>query len=178
MAEEAGDYFPTQMTERFERQARTVWLTALFLLLLWPFSMVMAPLLEAFGHEGAAYPIYKFFSFLCHQQYDRSFHLYGYKFAVCARCFGVYFGLFSGMVIYPLVRRLSDTEPPSRVWLALSALPIGIDWTLGIFHIVDNTHASRLITGMILGAACSIYIMPALIEIKRNRFLGGTSHRS
>lgn len=178
MAAEAASYTPNQLTERLARTAKTVWLVALFLILLWPVSMVSAPLLGSFGYEGAANPIYRFFSFLCHQQYERSFHIYGWKFAVCARCFGVYFGLFTGFALYPLFRRLDNIQPPSRKWLALSTLPIGIDWTLGFLHIVENTHASRLITGMILGVACSIYLVPAFIEISRHRILKRLSSTS
>lgn len=169
MAGEAGNYIPKELIERLAKQAKKVWLVALLLVMLWPAVMVAAPILSAFGNQSAAYPIYRFFSFLCHQQSDRSFHLLGYQFAVCARCFGVYFGLFFGFLVYPLLRRLDDIEPPPRFWLILSTIPIGIDWTLGIFHIVENTHASRFITGMILGVACSIYLVPAFIEITRNR---------
>ena len=46
-------------------------------------------------------------------------------------------------------------------------VPIAIDWSLGAFGIWENTHLSRFITGLILGAACAIYIVPALVEIFR-----------
>lgn len=171
MAGTSGSYTPSHLTERLTKQARNVWLVALFLILLWPLSMVLAPLLSAFGIDNVAHPIYSFFSLLCHQQYDRSFHLYGHKLAVCARCFGVYFGLFAGFVLYPMFRRLEQIEPPSRIWLALSAIPIAIDWLLGFLHVLENTHASRFVTGLILGATCSIYLVPAFVEIIRNRTL-------
>ena len=70
---------------------------------------------------------------------DRSFHIDGEKFGVCSRCFGVYFGLFFGFVIYPLWRRIDEIEPISRIWLFLSLIPIGVDWSLTIFGIWENT---------------------------------------
>src|SRR5690348_7013342 len=105
---------------------------------------------------------------MCHQMSDRSFHIEGEKFGVCSRCFGVYFGLFFGLVIYPLWRRVDEVEPISRIWLFLSLVPIGIDWALGVFGIWANTFTSRFFTGLILGVACATFIVPAAVEITRN----------
>jgi uncharacterized membrane protein len=99
---------------------------------------------------------------------DRSFHIEGEKFGVCSRCFGVYFGLLLGFLIYPLWRRIDSIEPISRMWLFLSLVPITIDWSLGFFGIWANTFTSRFITGLILGAACATFIVPAIVEINRN----------
>jgi Predicted membrane protein len=90
------------------------------------------------------------------------------KFGVCSRCFGIYFGLFFGFVIYPLWRRIDEIEPISRIWLFLSLIPIGVDWSLTIFGIWENTFTSRFITGLILGVACATFIVPATVEITRN----------
>jgi len=83
----------------------------------------------------------------------------------------VYFGLLFGFLIYPLWRRIDETEPISRIWLFLSLVPIGIDWTLGVFGIWENNFTSRFVTGMILGTACSTFIVPAIVEIARNMTL-------
>jgi hypothetical protein len=45
--------------------------------------------------------------------------------------------------------------------------PIGIDWSLGALGIWENTHLSRFLTGGLLGAACAVFIIPALVEIFR-----------
>ena len=112
--------------------------------------------------------LYTLFSYMCHQISDRSFHIEGEQFGVCSRCFGVYFGLLAGFLIYPFWRTLDEIEPIPRIWLFLSLVPIGVDWSLGVFGIWENTHFSRLVTGIILGVACSTFIMPALVEIARN----------
>jgi len=50
-------------------------------------------------------------------------------------------------------------------------VPMAVDWSLGVFGIWENTHLSRFMTGLILGAACATFIVPALVEIKRNMTL-------
>ena len=60
-----------------------------------------------------------FFSYICHQQADRSFHVLGEQFAVCSRCFGVYFGLLLGFAVYPLWRNIDDDRAAAAV-LAVS----------------------------------------------------------
>ena len=161
------NYIPQNFTEQFRRQAWKVWTISLFAVFLWVFAIVLAPLAKANGFESLASPIYKFFSFICHQMDWRSFHVENHQFAVCARCFGVYFGLLAGFLVYPLFRKIDEIEPLPRIWLFLAMIPIGVDWSLGAFDIWENTHLSRFITGLILGAACAIYIVPALVEIFR-----------
>jgi uncharacterized membrane protein len=82
--------------------------------------------------------------------------------------FPLYFGLLAGLVVYPVIRGVDNIEPLPRFWLFASMVPIGIDWSLGVFGIWENNHGSRFITGLILGFACAVYIVPALVEIARN----------
>jgi uncharacterized membrane protein len=99
---------------------------------------------------------------------DRSFDVLGEKFGVCSRCFGVYFGIVFGFLIYPFWRRIDDIEPIARIWLFLSLVPIGVDWLLGVTGIWANTFTSRFLTGLLLGTACATFIVPAIVEITRN----------
>ena len=128
-------------------------------------AIIGAPLIQAGGHPAVAFKIYRAFSFACHQLPDRSFHLQGYKFAVCSRCTGIYSGLALATLTYPLLRSLKHTETPSLIWLFLAAAPLAIDWSLGYFSIWQNNHASRFTTGALLGAAAVFYILPGLIEL-------------
>lgn len=145
-----------------------VWVIGLAVVLVWVSLILVAPIAKANGFAAISSPLYQFFSFICHQQPERSFHVEGEQFAVCSRCFGVYLGLLLGFVIYPLWRNISEIEPLPRFWLFLSLIPVTIDWSLTIFGIWENTQLSRLITGLILGVACAIFIVPALVEIARN----------
>jgi uncharacterized membrane protein len=161
-------YIPISLKAVFRTQATHVWLVGCAVTLGWVLLILMAPVAKANGFTGVSSPLYSFFSLMCHQMPDRSFHIDGEKFGVCSRCFGIYFGLFFGFVIYPLWRRIDETEPISRIWLFLSLIPIGVDWSLTIFGIWENTFTSRFITGLILGVACATFIVPATVEISRN----------
>lgn len=134
----------------------------------WVLLIIIAPLAKAIGFLSISSPLYHFFSFICHQISERSFYVAGEPFGVCSRCFGVYFGLLLGFAVYPLWRQVDEIEPLPRFWLLLSLIPISIDWSLTVFGTWENTHLSRLITGLILGFACATFIVPALVEITRN----------
>jgi uncharacterized membrane protein len=166
MAEAAVNYSTIQIREKLRSQALKVWTVTLAITAVWVLIIVSPPLLMNSGFSAA--PIYSFYSYICHQIPERSFHLFGHQFAVCSRCFGVYFGLLAGIATYSLWRPVDSIEPLPRFWLFLSMLPISIDWSLGVFGIWENNHASRFITGTILGVACAVFIMPALVEIVRN----------
>ncbi|HUR97184.1 MAG TPA: DUF2085 domain-containing protein [Pyrinomonadaceae bacterium] len=168
MAEPAANYISLDLHKRFRSQAINVWMVASAVVAIWAAAIVSAPLLLSNGHASASTPIYTFFSYICHQIPERSFSLWGHQLAVCSRCSGVYLGLLGGMLIYPLWRTVDEIEPIPRFWLFLALVPITVDWSLTIFGFWENTHASRLITGLILGAACATFIVPALVEIVRN----------
>jgi uncharacterized membrane protein len=167
MTESAENYVSPYDPGRFRGQAFRVWTVTLAVVAVWVAAIAAAPVsrLNGWGFETS---IYSFFGYICHQLPERSLHLGAEQLAVCSRCFGVYFGLLAGLLVYPLWRSIDDIEPLPRIWLILSMVPIAVDWSLTFFGIWENTHLSRLITGLILGVACATYIVPALVEIKRN----------
>lgn len=168
MTESSENYIPQNIAAMMRKQAIRVWMIGLVVVFVWVSFILIAPLAKANGFINISSPLYHFFSFICHQISERSFHVEGEQFGVCSRCFGVYLGLLSGFAIYPLWRNIDDIEPLPRFWLFLSLIPISVDWSLTIFGIWENTHLSRLITGLILGFACATFIVPALVEITRN----------
>jgi uncharacterized membrane protein len=167
MTEPAESYLPIDITRHFRAQAFRVWGVTVAIVAAWVFAVVFAPIARDLD-LGIASRIYSFFSYICHQLPERSLHYDGHPLAVCSRCFGVYFGLLAGLIVYPLWRRIDEIEPLPRIWLFLSLIPIGIDWSLTMFGVWENTHFSRFITGLILGVACATYIVPAVVEISRN----------
>jgi uncharacterized membrane protein len=169
MTEPAENYIGIAFARK---QAFNVWSVALAVVVVWVLLIVMPPVFAAYGQTSVSSSLYLFFSNLCHQMPDRSFHIMEHQLAVCSRCFGVYFGLVLGLAVYPLWRRVENIDPLPRIWLFASMVPIGIDWSLGMLDIWQNNHASRFITGLILGVGCSTYIMPALVEIVRNLSVG------
>lgn len=167
----AEDYVPAVVSARFRRRALRVWFIAAAVVLIWVMLILLAPAVRAGGAENFASPLYTFFNYICHQMPERSLFVFGEPFGVCSRCFGVYFGLLAGILAYPLWHPIDDIEPLSRVWLILSLIPIGVDWSLTFFGIWENTDLSRFISGGILGFACAAFIVPALIEIARNSMI-------
>lgn len=165
MSQPIENYVSQSFLPLMRKQAWKVWSVSLLFVFAWNFLILLAPLAEMNGIESVSAPLYKFFGYICHQIDARSFHLHEHPLAVCSRCFGVYFGLFLGFVIYPLFRRIEEIEPFPRIWLFAALIPIGIDWSLTVFGIWENTHLSRFVTGTILGAACGIFIVPALVEV-------------
>lgn len=176
ITERAEHYIPQNIAAGMRKQSVTVWMIGSIVVLVWASLIVAAPVAKANGFTALSTPLYHFFSFICHQMPSRSFYVEGEQFGVCSRCSGVYFGLLAGFAIYPLWRTITEIEPLPRFWLFLALIPISIDWSLTVFGIWENTHLSRLITGLILGVACGTFIVPALVEITRNwsryRFAG------
>lgn len=141
------------------------WLTALVIVLGFCSMIIAAPLATANGFNQFAFTIYHSFGVLCHQLPERSFFIAGHKFAVCARCTGIYAGFALAFLTYPLFRSLHSTAVPPRKWLFLAAVPLAIDFSLGFLDIWQNTHTSRLVTGLLLGSVAVFYVMPGIAEL-------------
>ena len=167
MPETIENYTPQVALKDIKKLAIWAWSIGFALVFVWVAAILLAPFAAENGWMNISAPIYKFFSFLCHQQSARSFHLHEHQFAVCARCFGIYFGLLLGFIVYLFLPKIEEIEPLSRIWLFLALIPIGIDWSLTAFDIWENTHLSRFLTGLILGGTCAIFIVPALVELVR-----------
>jgi uncharacterized membrane protein len=168
MTSENENYVSVAARARLRRQAWRAWAVGTGVVLVWLLLILTAPVAKANELTALSTSIYTFFGYICHQQPDRSFYILGEQFAVCSRCFGVYFGLLLGFAVYPLWRNIDDIEPLPRFWLFLSLIPITIDWALTFLGIWQNTYLSRFITGLILGFACATFLVPAVVEITRN----------
>ena len=165
MPENIKNYVPQDVLKGSKKLAFKLWGVVLFFVFLWVLLIVSAPIAAANGMSDFAEPLYNFYGYICHQMPDRSFHVLKHQFAVCSRCFGVYFGLLAGFLIYPMIRSMDETEPFPRFWLILAGFPMAIDWSLTVFGIWENTHFTRITTGLILGFACAVFIVPALAEL-------------
>jgi uncharacterized membrane protein len=161
----AENYVPQTGILKLRKYSYLVWGIFTFIVFTWLFFIVSAPVFEANGIKSISQPVYRFFSYICHQINNRSFHYHELPFAVCSRCFGVYLGVFIGFIAYPFFRKIENNEPFPQIWLFLAMIPMAIDFSLGFFNIWENTHISRLITGGILGFACAIFMVPAFADI-------------
>jgi uncharacterized membrane protein len=82
---------------------------------------------------------------------------------VCVRCAGIYAGALLGVAAFPLFGALRRPAP-RRLWLALAAIPVTVDFALGWVGIWHNTFTSRALTGLLLGSVAAFYVLPGLIE--------------
>ena len=179
MPEAISEYIPQvardEGSARRWRRARLGWAAAVGLAGGLLALIVGAPLLRAGGMEAAAGAVYGAFALLCHQMDGRSFHLLGFKLAVCARCFGLYAGALLGALVYPLARPLARRDLPWRGWLLAAAVPTTVDFALGFFGVWENTHASRFLTASLLGVVVAFYFVPGVVDLAltpRNQLFG------
>ena len=162
MSLSVGEYIPQTNSTR---RPFIVWLVSVSLMLSVVALIVGAPIAIASSHIKLGLTIYQAFSTFCHQLPERSFFVAGYPFAVCARCTGLYGGFTLLLILYPLVRPLRSVSVPSPKWLFLAAAPLFIDFSLTFLGIWENTHTSRLLTGILLGGVTAFYVMPGLVEL-------------
>ena len=105
----------------------------------------LAPYLEHRGWREAAGVIYLVYSFLCHQQPNRSFTIFGQQMAICQRCVGIYTGFLAGGLLFGLLRaRLRPL--PWKVYVALN-LPLVADTLIQLLGLRESTWHVRMLTG-------------------------------
>ncbi len=141
------------------------YLTLLGLALLWDLLFTFPPILIHFGINADI--IYRFFSPVCDQLDARSFHIFGYKLAVCSRCASIYYGFTLALAVYPLIRSLKEARLPRLFYLAVPLAAMCVDWGLDYTDLGRNTFVSRSITGGVFGISSAFFVLPAFIGLIR-----------
>jgi len=98
------------------------------------------------------------FSMVCHQQFDRAFHIGQVPMAVCSRCFGIFtlFGLT--LITVPFIKQ-SDTRNRWAIMLVFLALFINvIDFSANAIGIWENTLNSRFLAGASIGFTSALLL--------------------
>lgn len=90
-----------------------IWISAI---LSYPFLLKTKSPLSPYIHLS--------FSYVCHQKEERCFAIKGVPLPVCSRCTGIYTGFFSGVLFFPILKRVL---PLRWYYLPLSAFPIGLE---------------------------------------------------
>lgn len=101
--------------------------------------------------------IFDFFgSAVCHQIVERSFIFGGRVLPVCARCAGIYSGIFFSMLFFLLFHRFSGNKPYSTWGVILGAcafIPISIDGFFSYLGFWESNQFLRVITGSLAGVS-------------------------
>jgi uncharacterized membrane protein len=100
--------------------------------------------------------LYALFQPICHQLPERCFLVADEPMAVCARCLGLYSGFWLGLVLFPFLgglRRLLLARPRLII---LFALPLATDLLL------ENTHASRYLSGLVASFPIALFAWVAI----------------
>ncbi len=141
------------------------YLVILLLALVWDTLFTFPPILLHFGINADIF--YRFFQPICDQLDSRSFHIFGYKLAVCSRCASIYYGATLGIILYPFFRPIETARIPNPLWAAIPLAAMVADFSLNYLGIGHNTFVSRSITGGIFGISLSFFIVPVWISLIR-----------
>jgi uncharacterized membrane protein len=140
--------------------------------ILWNAAILLAPVFMEIGGVFANISvfIYYFFSPVCHQLDDRSFHIFSYKLGVCSRCTSIYLGFLIAVIFYPIKCKLSNTELPSVWFLLIPVIFIAADAFFDFFGLLANSFFTRSVTGAIAGFMLPFFLIPGFIKLFNDIF--------
>jgi uncharacterized membrane protein len=112
-------------------------------------------------------PLYAFFSSICHQLPDRSWHIHGQPLAVCIRCTAIYIGFLAGLLFLekPVVSRFMK-----------AAAITGLQWLLAL--VILDSELLRVTSGIVLGATAAPLIRVGVNELITRKVRVRTAHGS
>jgi uncharacterized membrane protein len=131
----------------------------LALAILWPALATAAVVSEAAGRPSAwTHAVYLVGSRVCHQRPERSFHLAGVAWPVCARCSGLYLGAAAGGWL-GLAAWAPRARRHARWMLVVAAAPTAATWLAESILDAPVTTGARLFAALPLGAALAATIV-------------------
>ncbi|MBN1274424.1 MAG: DUF2085 domain-containing protein [Candidatus Aminicenantes bacterium] len=155
----------------FQTRRYLIYALTLFGIFIWLSAIFLAPYLKS-RHSVWNVLLYAVFSSVCHQIPGRSFHIFGFPLAVCARCFGIYFGFFLGTLAFPAFRRFSSVSLPKNIVFIFFSLPIVADTIGNFFHFWQSSNVLRFFIGISWGIILPVYFLAGLfIAFERKKHL-------
>ena len=129
----------------------------------WATALVAAPYAlahpePATGAAFAATGTYLAASLVCHQLPVRSFHPWGRKLPVCARCAGLYGGALGGLLFLPWPAGARRT----RAVIAATAIPTAATFLLEAVGVWDPGNVVRFAAALPLGASVTWFVASAV----------------
>ena len=138
---------------------------------MWCAALIVSPIwLEKKGllAVGMRY----FFSFVCHQNPDRSFHILDQSMVVCARCTGIYLGSLIGILSFPFVAERLEKTYPWKKWLIVAVCLNLAESVLSILNLFTSL-LFRAGAGMTLGFWTAFCVLFAIYRHNRTRLNWG-----
>ena len=136
---------------------------------------LLAPLFAHFGLTALSDSIYWLWQFFCHQRPWRSYHLFDYQFADCARC-SLIFGSISVSTFIIHLKKIKPLRPKIAILFGiLMTVPLALDGTVQLIAEVskvssaeitfyESTNLVRSITGAFLGTGIAFSLFPFLLS--------------
>lgn len=105
------------------------------------------------------------FSSICHQIPERSFLMWGYPLAVCARCTGIYAGFLFSVLLFPFLNlnRFSLKVSSSTV-LILAFLPSVCEFSIVHGGNFTSSNSLRFLVGIPFGIGLGWLFLSAVFE--------------
>lgn len=120
--------------------------------------------------EPVSAAIYRFGSFICHQQPDRSFHS-ALQWPVCARCLGLYAAAPAG-ALAALAIRARLARSGTVLLLCVAALPTAATWIAERAMGVPVGNMARFAAALPLGAVVTWVVARTLADTSREYSTG------
>lgn len=105
-------------------------------------------------------------SAVCHQMAERSFIWGDGKMPLCARCTGIYIGVFFALCFFLWKKRLEGNKPFSTKQIVLTLcciLPVAADGFCSYIGLWESNQFLRILTGCLIGA-----VIPGLLLLAGN----------
>lgn len=105
-------------------------------------------------------------SAVCHQMAERSFLWGNGTMPLCARCTGIYIGVFFALCFFLWKKRLEGNRPFSAkqiFWMLLCIIPMAADGFCSYIGLWESNQLLRVLTGSLIGA-----VVPGLLLLAGN----------
>ena len=126
-----------------------------------PLAIMGAAVLCAWAVTHGASQSWKVpFLLLCHGIPARCYRLWGTPLPVCARCTGIYAGLFGGLATFFLVPSIAERRV--RIVCIAATVVLAVDGLTQLAHLRESTNDLRLATGLACGWTFGMWVLSAM----------------
>jgi uncharacterized membrane protein len=126
-------------------------------------ASVMAPYFASHNNRIMGDILYGGLRALCHQKQERCIFLWGYKMAICERCFAIYVFLIAGGIFLYIFRK--SFRKYHWKLAVLLMLPAALDGITQLAGFRESNIYLRLFTGSLFGIAFALLLCPPGFEL-------------